>query len=223
MLNIAIDGPAGAGKSTLARRLAEEIGFLYVDTGAIYRTVGLFVEKQYKNCENAEDVISVLPHIELHMKHEEDGLQHMYLQDEDVTLQIRHNRVSRYASLVSAIPEVRDFLMDTQRNMAKEYNVVMDGRDIGTVVLPNAQLKLFLTASVEERAKRRYLELSEKGDVVSYEQILKEIAQRDENDKNREIAPLREAEDAIILDTSQLTLEESFLAMRDIVKERLGI
>ncbi len=223
MLSIAIDGPAGAGKSTLAKRLAESIGFLYVDTGAIYRSVGLFAHKQNKNCECDQEVISVLPDLELTITHEADGLQHMLMNGEDVTFQIRQNEVSRLASLVSRIPEVREFLLKTQRNMAKQHSVVMDGRDIGTVILPDAALKIFLTASVEERAKRRHAELLQKGSQVSFEQICSEISSRDEQDSNRTIAPLKAAEDAIVVDTSILDLEESFQVLRGLVEENLGI
>lgn len=222
-LSIAIDGPAGAGKSTLARSLAQEINFIYVDTGAIYRTLGLFASKNEKNCSNASDVLPLLSQIQIRMAHEADGVQHMYLQGEDVTQEIRQNRVSQYASQVSAIPEVRSFLLDMQRDLAQNHNVVMDGRDIGTVVLPDANLKIFLTASAEMRAKRRQKELSEKGTPVPYEQLLQEMVLRDEADRNRSIAPLRQAEDAVRLDTSELNLEESLVALQTIVKERLGI
>jgi len=221
--SIAIDGPAGAGKSTLARQLAEGLGFLYVDTGAIYRTVGLFVEKRNKSCDKPEEVISLLDQMKIRLTHEEDGLQHMYLQGEDVTEEIRHNRVSQYASKVSAIPEVRSFLMDMQRTLAKEQDVVMDGRDIGTVVLPDANLKIFLTASAEKRASRRHEELLCKGSKLSYEQVLEEIVKRDEADCNRPVAPLQKAEDAVLLDTSERNLEESLLALQSIVKEKLGL
>ncbi|MDF2838716.1 MAG: cytidylate kinase [Evtepia sp.] len=222
-LSIAIDGPAGAGKSTLARRLAQEIDFLYVDTGAIYRTVGLFVEKNRKNCVDSNEVIPLLDKIQMRIAYAEDGLQHMYLQGEDVTEEIRHNRVSQYASQVSAIPEVRSFLIDMQRTLAKEHNVVMDGRDIGTIVLPKADLKIFLTASAEKRAKRRYQELLQKGSNLPFEQILEELIRRDEADMNRSVAPLRQAEDAVLLDTSDLDLEESFLALYAIVKEKFDL
>jgi cytidylate kinase len=222
-LSIAIDGPAGAGKSTLARRLAEIIHFLYVDTGAIYRTVGLFVEKSHHNCAEPAEVTPLLEKIQIQMTHEADGLQHMYLQGEDVTDEIRHNRVSQYASEVSAIPEVRNFLIDMQRTLAHQQNVVMDGRDIGTVVLPQANLKIFLTASAEKRAERRYLELVEKGSDVSYSQILEELIQRDKSDMTRSVAPLRQADDAVLLDTSDLSLEESALALYAIVKEKLNL
>jgi len=222
-LSIAIDGPAGAGKSTLARRLAEIIHFLYVDTGAIYRTVGLFVEKNHQNCAVSAEVIPLLEKIQIQMTHEADGLQHMYLQGEDVTDEIRHNRVSQYASEVSAIPEVRNFLIVMQRTLAHQQNVVMDGRDIGTVVLPQANLKIFLTASAEKRSERRYLELVEKGSDVSYSQILEELIQRDKSDMTRLVAPLRQADDAVLLDTSHLNLEESVLALYAIVKEKLNL
>lgn len=222
-LSIAIDGPAGAGKSTLARRLAQKIDFLYVDTGAIYRTVGLFVEKNHKNCAEPAEVISLLDQIQIQMTHESDGLQHMYLQGEDVTEEIRHNRVSQFASLVSGIPEVRSFLIEMQRALAKNQNVVMDGRDIGTIVLPKADLKVFLTASAEKRGERRYQELLLKGSELSFEQILEELVLRDEADMNRSIAPLRQAEDAVLLDTSDMDLEESLVALRAIVKEKLDL
>ena len=222
-LSIAIDGPAGAGKSTLAKRLAQKIDFLYVDTGAIYRTVGLFVEKNHKSCKNPSEVVPLLDEIQIRMTHEEDGMQHMFLLEEDVTEDIRQNRVSQYASQVSQIPEVRNFLIDMQRALTKEHNVVMDGRDIGTIVLPNADLKIFLTASAQKRAMRRYQELVQKGSNVTYEQVLEELMQRDEADRNRSVAPLRQAKDAILLDTSDLDLEESLSALQSIVKEKLEL
>jgi len=221
--SIAIDGPAGAGKSTLAHRLAKELGFLYVDTGAIYRTVGLFVEKNGKSCAEPSEVIALLDGILIELRHEADGLQHMYLQGEDVTEEIRNNRVSAYASQVSAIPEVRAFLLDMQRSLANRHNVVMDGRDIGTVVLPAADLKLFLTASPDCRAKRRHRELLEKGSAETFEQVLAELLARDAADRNRPIAPLRMAEDARLLDTSDLNLEESLQVMEHWAKEQLGL
>lgn len=221
--SIAIDGPAGAGKSTLARRLAKELGFLYVDTGAIYRTVGLFVEKNGKSCEEPAEVIALLDSIQIALRHEADGLQHMYLQGVDVTEEIRKSRVSAYASQVSAIPAVRTFLLDMQRSLAKGYNVVMDGRDIGTVVLPEADLKLFLTASPDCRAKRRHCELLEKGADETFEQVRTELLARDEADRTRPIAPLRLAADARLLDTSDLNLEESLQEMKHLAKEQLGL
>lgn len=215
--SITIDGPAGAGKSTLARRLAETLGFLYVDTGALYRAVGLFVAKKGKNTKNPSEVIPLLHQIDIEMKMGADGIQHMFLQGEDVTEEIRLNQVSQYASQVSAIPEVRDFLMETQRGAAKTKNVVMDGRDIGTVVLPDADIKIFLTASPEKRAERRQKELQEKGTTISFEKLLADIQVRDEADMNRSIAPLKPAGDAIIVDTSNLDLEESLIALQNIV------
>lgn len=222
-LSIAIDGPAGAGKSTLSRKLSESLGFLYVDTGAIYRTLGLFVEQSGKCCSEPSEVISLLDHARIELKHEVDGFQHMYLQGKDVTEEIRSNRVSLYASLVSAIPEVRAFLLEMQRSLAKQHNVVMDGRDIGTVVLPNADLKIFLTASPECRAERRRRELLEKGSELPYTQILREIVERDEADRNRAVAPLCQAEDAILLDTSTMNLDESLAALRSLAKEHLQL
>jgi len=221
--SIAIDGPAGAGKSTLAKSLAKELGFLYVDTGAIYRTVGLYAEKCGKDVGNPQEVVPLLKEISLRLTHEADGMQHMYLQGEDVTEEIRQNRVSRYASQVSAMPEVRAFLLEMQRSLAREHNVVMDGRDIGTVVLPQADLKIFLTASAQQRAKRRHGELSMNGGHVPFQQVLEEILVRDEVDRTREIAPLYQAEDAVLLDTSELNLEESLQAMRSMVKESLHL
>ncbi len=223
MPSIAIDGPAGAGKSTLARRLAQDLGFLYVDTGAIYRTVGLFVEQQGGDCGIAETVISLLPKIKIEIAYEADGLQHMYLQGVDVSQAIRENRVSRYASQVSAIPQVRAFLLDMQRDLAKTHNVVMDGRDIGTVVLPEAEVKIFLTASPETRAKRRQKELLEKGIEIPFDQVLAELKARDEADFNRAVAPLRQAEDAKLLDNSNFSFKESFDALKKLAKEALGL
>lgn len=221
--SIAIDGPAGAGKSTLAKALAAQLGFLYVDTGAIYRTVGLYVARRGGDCANRDDVLPRLPETQISMEYGEDGLQHMILNGEDVTRAIRENEVSRYASQVSAIGEVRAFLLDMQRNMARTHNVIMDGRDIGTVVLPDADLKIFLTASVEERARRRCLELKEKGQEIPLETVMEEIAQRDYADSHRAVAPLKQADDAVVVDTSDLNAEESLQALHTLVKERLSI
>lgn len=221
-LSIAIDGPAGAGKSTQARLLAKAISFLYVDTGAIYRTVGLYVEQRGGDCGRPEDVIAALSSISINLQHGADGVQHMYLGEEDVTEQIRQNHISRYASQVAGIPEVREFLLAMQRELAQKHDVVMDGRDIGTVVLPDADLKIFLTASAQERALRRYRELMEKGLDVDFETILAEIVERDASDRNRAIAPLRQAEGAVCVDTSQMSLEESLSALRELVREKLG-
>lgn len=221
--SIAIDGPSGAGKSTLAKMVAGELGFLYVDTGAIYRTVGLYAQKNGVDPKDAPAVIALLDTIRIEMKYGEDGLQHMYLNGEDVTTQIRQHEISAYASAVSAIPEVRAFLLDMQRSFARTNDVVMDGRDIGTVVLPDAQVKLFLTAEPEDRARRRYEELLARGQQTDYETVLKDLNQRDYNDSHRASAPLRQAEDALLLDTTGNTLEESEALLLRTVKELLGI
>ena len=221
--SIAIDGPSGAGKSTLARRLASELGFLYVDTGAIYRSVALHAQRQGADPANREEVIPLLEHMDVRMAYGQDGLQHMYLGQDDVTEAIRVHAVSQCASLVAAIPEVRSFLLDYQRKLARENHVVMDGRDIGTVVLPDADVKIFLTASAEIRARRRLLELEQRGQQADFATILRDIEQRDEQDRNRPIAPLRQAEDAVLLDTSELDLEESLQAMLNITRERLSL
>lgn len=220
---IAIDGPAGAGKSTLAKALARQLGFLYVDTGAIYRTLGLFVARQGKDCSQADQVAPLLEQAQIKLAYGEDGSQEMFLNGENVTRAIRENQVSRYASQVSAIPAVRAYLLDMQRDLAKTHNVVMDGRDIGTVVLPDADLKIFLTASPEARAQRRCLELAQRGAAADYGTILGEMQARDEADRNRPVAPLRPAVDAVTLDTSALDLEESEAALRQLVKERLEL
>ena len=218
--SIAIDGPAGAGKSTLAKALAARLGFLYVDTGAIYRTVGLFVARSGGDCGDKAQVLARLPEIRIAMTYGEDGLQHMLLNGEDVTKAIRENAVSGYASLVSAYPEVRAFLLDMQRALARTHNVIMDGRDIGTVVLPNADVKIFLTAAPEARAHRRARELELRGEKADYETILHDIIRRDEQDRNRPVAPLRQAEDAVLVDTTRLNLEESLEALLAAIKEQ---
>ena len=211
-ISVAIDGPSGAGKSTLARAAAARFGFIYVDTGAIYRTVGLAAARAGLPL-GAEDI---------RFGYAEDGAQHMYLNGEDVSGLIRTPEISMRASEVSAMPEVRAFLLEMQRGMARSHSVVMDGRDIGTVVLPDAQLKVFLTASPERRAQRRCLELREKGEDVSYEQVLADIIKRDENDSSRAAAPLRRAEDAVELDTSELTLEESIAKICALIEGLIG-
>lgn len=221
--SIAIDGPAGAGKSTLAKALAARLGFLYVDTGAIYRTVGLFVARSGGDCGDKAQVLARLPEIRIAMTYGEDGLQHMLLNGEDVTKAIRENAVSGCASLVSAYPEVRAFLLDMQRALARTHNVIMDGRDIGTVVLPSADVKVFLTASPEERAKRRCRELEQRGQPVDYRQLLEEITRRDYADSHRAAAPLKQAEDAVLLDTSALDFDASLEALLAIVKERVPL
>jgi len=216
---IAIDGPSGAGKSTLARRLSEELGFLYVDTGAIYRTVGLAARRAGVNPKSAEEVIALLPGLVIGLEHGDDGLQHMLLGGEDVSAAIREPEISMYASAVSAIPEVRAFLMEQQRSLARIHNVIMDGRDIGTVVLPDADLKIFLTATPEARADRRWKELKEKGMEEPYEKVLAEIQERDYNDSHRAAAPLKQAEDAVYFDSTKYTLDEVTARLLDIIKE----
>ena len=204
-MNVAIDGPAGAGKSSIARELAAELGFIYVDTGALYRAIALYIQ-QHNLC-NKQDIIRQLPKIDLKIKFI-GGTQCILLNGEDVTDDIRTPEISMLASKVSAIPEVRDFLFDLQQKIAKEHHVIMDGRDIGTVVLPNAECKIYLTASSFVRANRRYKELIEKGETCDLAQIEKDIIARDEQDMNREIAPLKQAEDAVYLDSSDLTIDE---------------
>ncbi len=219
--SIAIDGPCGAGKSTLARRLAEALGFLYVDTGAIYRTVGLSALRRGIDPTDAEAVEALLPELKIELRYGEDGLQHMLLNGEDVTAAIRERQISAYASHVSAIGAVRAFLLDMQRELARTHNVIMDGRDIGTLVLPNADLKIFLTAARETRARRRYEELLARGERARFEEILSDVEARDRRDSERELAPLRQAEDAVLVDTTENTFDESFLRLKRLVEERL--
>ena len=218
--SIAIDGPSGAGKSTLARRLARELGFLYVDTGAIYRTVGLAVHRQGIDPADADAVAALLPGLSITMGYGEDGLQHMALNGEDVTAAIRENEISAYASKAAALPVVRDFLLEMQRRTAREHDVIMDGRDIGTVVLPQADLKIYLTAAAEARAERRHKELLERGQQADFEVVLAEVMERDRRDTEREIAPLRRADDAVTADTTELDLEGSFQLLLGLVRER---
>ena len=220
--SIAIDGPSGAGKSTMAKRLAAELGFLYVDTGAIYRTLGLFALRQGADPGDGEAVEPLLGKVSIRMAYAEDGLQHMYLDAEDVTQAIRTPEVSTAASKISAIPAVRAFLLDMQRDMARENDVVMDGRDIGTVVLPQADVKIFLVASTEARAQRRYDELLERGVETDFDQVLADIIERDQRDSGRATAPLRQAEDAQLVDTTEHSLEGSFQVLLRFVREKLG-
>ena len=220
---IAIDGPSGAGKSTLAKALARELGYLYVDTGAIYRTVGLSALRRGIAPGEEELVLDMLPALVITTDYAEDGLQHMYLDGEDVTQAIREHAVSDAASQVSAIPGVREYLLEMQRKFARENNVVMDGRDIATVVLPGADVKVFLTAAPEARARRRYDELLERGQQAVYEQVLQDVLDRDYRDSHRSAAPLRQAEDAQLVDTTELTLAQSLEALVDLVKERLAL
>lgn len=220
-ISVAIDGPAGAGKSTIARRVANELGYLYVDTGAIYRTVGLFAKREGADPRSEAEIIPLLDRLQVDMKVEADGIQHMYLNGEDVTTQIREPEVSMLASAVSALPVVRAFLLDMQRDLAKTRDVLMDGRDIGTVVLPDATVKIFLTAKPEVRALRRWKELQEKGNPDTFEQVLADVVKRDYDDSHRPVAPLRQAEDAVLADTSELTLEESVQLILNTIKEKI--
>lgn len=222
MINVAIDGPSGAGKSTVARLAAKELGFVYIDTGALYRSVGVAALKRGIETSDSAGVIAMLPEIKIGLGFI-DGVQHVYLNGEDVSEQIRRPEASMAASNVSAVPEVRAFLLDLQKDMAKSSDCILDGRDIGTVVLPDAQVKIFLTASAQKRAERRYKELKEKGHDVDFNALLEEIIQRDYNDSHRAAAPLKQAEDAVLLDTSDLDLEGSVSAAISIIKEKAGI
>ena len=208
MISVAIDGPAGAGKSTIAKASAKKLGYVYVDTGALYRTVGLHMVKNGISSENADAVTNALSDITVDMKHI-DGEQRVFLCGEDVSDKIRTEEISMAASNVSRIPAVRSFLLDLQRSMAEKYNVIMDGRDIATVVLPNATVKIFLTAAPEKRAERRLKELLERGEKADFETILADIKKRDYNDSHREIAPLKPSEESVIADTTDLSLEDS--------------
>lgn len=216
-INIAIDGPAGAGKSSIAREVASQLGFVYVDTGALYRAIALF-STEYQTRKDFLDNLEEHCHLELKYF---GGTQCIFLNDENVTEKIRTPEISMKASEVSALPEVREFLLETQKDIAREFNVIMDGRDIGTVVLPGADVKLFLTASAQDRARRRFAELQQRGQETDYETVLRDIRKRDENDTRRAAAPLRQAEDALLVDTTGNTLEESFQVLLQTIKERL--
>ncbi len=220
---IAIDGPSGAGKSTLARRAAKEFGFLYVDTGAIYRTVGLAAHRRGIDCHDEAAISALLPELEIRMGYNEAGEQRMFLNGEDVSSAIRAPEISICASDVSSLGAVRAFLLEMQRRTARESSVIMDGRDIGTVVLPEAELKIYLTASAEARAERRLKELEAKGVETSFDEVLRDIEYRDWQDTHREVAPLRRAEDAVLLDTSEIGLEESVALLCDTIHKRLQI
>ena len=221
--SVAIDGPSGAGKSTIAKAAAARFGFLYVDTGAIYRTVGLAARRAGADPHSGTAVAALLPGLDIRFDYGPDGTQRMYLNGEDVSAAIRTPEASMYASAVSAIPAVRAFLLDMQRDMARTHSVVMDGRDIGTVVLPDAGLKVFLTASLEARAKRRLAELTAKGDPSTLQDVITDMARRDEQDTSRAAAPLKAAEDAVLVDTSDMTLEESIGAVCALVRTRFGL
>lgn len=221
MISVAIDGPSGAGKSSLAKRLARELGYTYVDTGAMYRAIGLYALRAGQDPHDAAAVEALLPQIGLRLA-SIDGAQHIYLNGEDVSSAIREETVGMAASAVGAHPAVRAFLLELQRSMARTQDVLMDGRDIGTVVLPEATVKIFLTASPEARAQRRWKELTEKGSAEPYEQVLADVLRRDEQDTGRAAAPLRQAEDAVRLDTSALDFEQSVEAMKRIIMARIG-
>ncbi|MBR2133751.1 MAG: (d)CMP kinase [Eubacterium sp.] len=220
MINVAIDGPAGAGKSTIAKAAAKALGFIYVDTGALYRAIALNAVRN-NITDDKDKIVSMLEDTEVKLGFSEDGTQCVYLNGEDVSGLIRTPEISMGASKVSAIPEVRAFLLDLQRNIAKENNVIMDGRDIASVVLPDAQCKIFLFASPECRAERRYKELVEKGESVMYEDVLADVNQRDYQDSHREIAPLKPTEESVMADTSKLNLEESIDLIINIIKEKM--
>ncbi len=221
MIAIAIDGPAGAGKSSVARGIAKELGYIYVDTGALYRTIGLYAMRMKTDLENNAAVDEMLQGITVELKFIE-GEQRVFLNGADVSPLIRTSEISMMASRVSALPQVRAFLLELQRELARKNNVIMDGRDIGTVVLPDAKIKLFLTASPECRADRRCRELAQKGEPADLQQVLAEIKQRDYNDSHRAIAPLKPAEDAQVVDNSNLSLEESVSAMTALIRKRLA-
>ena len=221
MFAIAIDGPAGAGKSTIARKVAAELSIIYVDTGAMYRAIGAYAIRKGVDTKDAPAVAALLPEISLELTYSEEQGQRIFLNGEDVSSEIRLPEMGMAASNVSAIPEVRAFLLEQQRSMAKRQSVIMDGRDIGTVVLPDAEVKIFLTASAEERARRRWKEFSEKGLPDTYEEILADVIRRDEQDMNRPIAPLKQADDAILLDSTALNFAETVEKVKEIIKERV--
>ena len=221
--SIAIDGPAGAGKSTIAKRLAKELGYQYVDTGAIYRTVAYFLDLWGVSPKDIDGVTRYIDELTIGIEYDEDGVQHMIMNGMDVTDDIRTQDISQKASLVSAHAIVRDMLLDMQRDVAKQYNVIMDGRDIGTVVLPKANVKIFLTASAEVRAKRRTEELTAKGQKANYSQILKEIQQRDYQDTHREVAPLKLARDSVKVDTSDMDIDQVIAEIKAIVGKKIPV
>lgn len=220
MINIAIDGPSGAGKSTLSRRAAAALGFLYIDTGALYRTVGLAAVRAGIAPTDTQSIAKLPASITVSLQSAADG-QHVFLNGEDVTALIRTEQVSAYASVVSAVPQIRAFLLDTQRQLAADNNVVMDGRDIGTVVLPHAQLKIFLTASAEDRARRRFEELQARGEPAVFETVYRDLVERDRRDSERAAAPLVQSSDAVLLDTTGNSFEESLSLLLKTIKERI--
>ncbi len=221
-ISIAIDGPAGAGKSTIARRLAKEMGYRYVDTGAIYRTVAYFMDLWGVSPKDTDGVNRYIDELTIGIQYDDEGVQHMIMNGMDVTDDIRTPEISQKASLIAAQPAVREALLDMQREVATQYDVVMDGRDIGSVVLPKATVKIFLTASAEVRADRRCKELQAKGQKVEYNKILKDIQQRDYQDTHRDIAPLKMTRDSVKLDTSAMTIDEVIDAMKKIIGEKIG-
>ncbi len=221
-ISIAIDGPSGAGKSTMARRVAEQLGYVYVDTGAIYRTVGYHMDFYGIGPKDTDGVTRLIDDVDIEMVYDDQGVQHMVLNGEDVSGEIRSSKMSAIASAISAQPVVRAYLLDLQRNMAEKHNVIMDGRDIGTVVLPWADVKIFLTASAEKRAERRYAELLEKGEKTSLKQVLTDMEKRDYADSHRKIAPLKPAKQAVTLDTSDLDIDQSIDAILQIIQKKLG-
>ncbi len=221
MIKIAIDGPSGSGKSSVAKAVSAKLGIVYVDTGALYRSVGYYVRTKDKDPKNADEVEALLPEIDLDVRYE-NGVQCVYLNGENLGDKIRQPEISMYASAVSAIPAVRAFLLETQKSIARKNNVIMDGRDIGTVILPDADVKIFMTASNEARAMRRFKELTEKGVQVKYEDVLREMIERDENDRSRAVAPAVPASDAIMFDNSGYSLEQSVEHVINIIEEKIG-
>jgi len=217
-MSVAIDGPAGAGKSTIAREVAKRLGYVYVDTGAMYRAIGLFVLENNIDINDSDVIVSRLDEVNVELGHV-DGVQHIYLNGRDVSDDIRSTEVGMAASRVSAVPQVRTFLLDLQRNIAKTKDVVMDGRDIGTVILPDAKVKIFLTASAEERARRRYEEYMQKGDDISFEKVLATMKKRDYDDSTRAASPLKQADDAVLVDTTGKKLKDSINIIFDLIKE----
>ena len=221
--SVAIDGPAGAGKSTIAKMLAKELGFYYVDTGAIYRTLGYFMDLIGIGPKDIDGISRMIDEVVIEIEYDEDGSQHMFMNEIDVTDDIRTPEMSKIASAISAHKIVRDRLLDMQRDVARKHNVIMDGRDIGTVVLPRSDVKFFLTASPEVRAKRRYDELQAKGSRDSYDKVLQDIIQRDYNDSHRAVAPLKQTKKHILVDTSDMTIEQVLQTMKEIVTEKCGL